>query len=204
MIHCEEDTMIPYREQKIKNAIAYFASEFHNRRNYYPRQTWIYKFIALLDFRVLKKTGMPCLGLEYNAMQFGPVPRRLYDARDGLETDKFCFVATADGGSRVESKGVPEIDYFSDDELDVMDEILDVYAQGGVDLETLIRDAHKEIKAWNKAWSLAQQVDKGKMPMDYADEFEGLKNKSPEDLTLEEERFLHHQDMTELENLEAL
>jgi len=196
--------MIPYREQKIKNAIAYFASEFHNRRGYYPRQTWIYKFLALLDFRILKKTGIPCLGLEYNAMKYGPVPPRLYDARDELCTEKFCFVTTDDGGKRVESNEAPETDYFSDDELDVMDNILDFYAQDGVDLEKLIEDAHKEIKAWSKAWDLAVKIQKGRMPMDYEDEFEDLQSKKKEDLTSEEERFLRYQEIVALEDSEAI
>jgi hypothetical protein len=39
----------------------------------------------------------------------------------------------------------PNLDYFSDDELDIMDDILDTYATS--DLETVIDDAHKEIRA---------------------------------------------------------
>ena len=190
--------MIPFREQKIKNAIAYFASEVYARRCYYPRQTWIYKFLALLDYRMLRKTGIPCLGLEYYAMQYGPVPVRLYDQRFDLKTDKFQFIRTDDGGSRVEPCGTPDLDFFSDDELDVMDAILSVYA--GTDLETLINDAHKEIRAWNKAWEIAQKVGRGRMPMEYADEFIDL---AGEDLTPEEEHFLCYLDMLAIEAAES-
>ena len=192
--------MIPYREQKIDNAIAYFASEFRARKGYYPRQTWIYKFLALLDFRTLKKTGIPCLGLEYDAMKCGPVPSRLYYYyRPGLETDKFRFVTTNDKGCRVEAKKDPDLDFFSDNELDVMDEILIAYTQEDSDLDTLINDAHKEIVAWNKAWSLAVKEGRGRMPMEFADEFGNLSKKKGEDLIPEEERFLYYQDITALE-----
>jgi len=184
--------VIPHREQKIENAITYFASEFHNRKGYYPRQTWIYKFLALLDFRTLKKTGIPCLGLEYDAMKYGPVPSRLYDDRPGLETDKFRFVTTRDRGCRVEAKEYPDLDFFSDEELGVMDEILSVYTQSNSDLDTLINDAHNEIKAWDKAWALAVRFGRGRMPVEYADEFGNLSEKKEKDLTPEEERFLHY------------
>ena len=190
--------MIPYREQKIENAIAYFASEFHGCKGYYPSQTWIYKFLALLDFRSLKKNGIPCLGLEYDAMQYGPVPCRLYDGRPGLETDNFRFVTTKDGGWRVEAKEDPDLDFFSDDELDVMDEILVAYTQTDSDLDTLINDAHKEIVAWKKAWDLAVKEGRGRMPMEYADEFRDL-SKKKEDLTPEEERFLYYKAITAIE-----
>ncbi|GAB6280223.1 MAG: hypothetical protein STSR0007_02820 [Thermovirga sp.] len=191
--------MIPYREQKIENAITYFASEFHDRKGYYPRQTWIYKFLALLDFRTLKKTGIPCLGLEYDAMKYGPVPSRLYDERPGLEADKFRFVTTNDRGCRVEAKEDPDLDFFSDDELDVMDEILTAYTQEDSDLDTLVNDAHKEIRAWKKAWDLAVKDGRGRMPMEYADEFGNLSKKKEKDLTPEEERFLYYKDVTAIE-----
>lgn len=195
--------MIPYREENLKNAIAYFSSEFYSRKKYFPRQTWIYKFLTLLDFRMLKKTGVPCIGLEYNAMKYGPVPPLLYDARNELKTDKYRFVTTSDGGSKVEPLDEPDLDYFSDNELDVMDGILDAYTQDDVDLETLIKDAHKEIKAWKKAWAIAEKVGRGKIPMEYEDEFDDLFQKAEEDLTPEEERFLCYRDIAAMEEAEA-
>ncbi len=191
--------MIPYREQKIDNAVTYFAYKFHARKGYYPRQTWVYKFLALLDFRTLKKTGIPCLGLEYDAMKYGPVPSKLYDKRLRLETDKFRFVNTKDKGCRVEAKKDPELDFFSDNELDVMDEILITYTQEDSDLDTLIKDAHKEIVAWNKAWNLAVKEGRGKKRMEFVDEFRNLSKKKEKDLTPEEERFLNYQNITALE-----
>ncbi len=192
--------MIPFREEKIKNAVACFAAGFFKRRGYSPRQTWIYKFLALLDFRMLRKTGTPSLGLEYDAMQYGPVPVRLYDQRFDLRTDKFRFVRTVDGGSRVEPCGEPDLDFFSDDELSEIDKILSVYAAEDANLERLIDDAHKEIRAWNTAWEVARKVGRGRMPMEYADEFENLSKGNP---TPEEERFLCYRDMVALESVES-
>lgn len=163
--------MILYRDQKILSAVVYFADEFKKRRGYYPRQTWIYKFLALLDFGVLLKTGIPCLGLNYVAMERGPVPWELYDSWDCLKSDTFEFVRTHDGGWRVEIRGGADLDVFSDDELDEMDSILNAYAAEGVDLNGLIEEAHRKIRSWRVAWEQARQLGKRKMFMEFADEF---------------------------------
>lgn len=191
--------MIPFRKQKFENAVAYFAFEFNRRKGYYPRQTWIYKFLALLDFRSLKKTGVPCIGLEYDAMKFGPVPNILYNSRSCLRFKKFKFIKTADGGFRVEPVGKPNLDYFADDEIDLMEEILDDYTRDGVNLDNLIANAHKEIKAWNKAWDIAIKYGRGRMPMRYEDEFDDLSKKSENELTPEEEYFLVYKSMKDTE-----
>lgn len=191
--------VIFYRRQKILNAVAYFASEFFKRRGYYPRQTWIYKMLALLDFGMLRKSGTPCLGLNYYAMEMGPVPQELYNSRHCLGNEKFEFIST-DRGWRVEARGEPDLDFFSDDELDEMDSIIDTYVTENADLNGLIDASHEKIRAWRVAWEQAKRLGKGKMFMEFADEFdEGLFSKSEEELTPEESRFLCFYEMTKAE-----
>ena len=79
-----------------------------------------------------------------------------------------------------------------------MDEILATYTQTDSDLDTLINDAHKEIVAWKKAWDLAVKEGRGRMPMEYADEFRDL-SKKKKYLTPEEERFLYYKAITAIE-----
>ena len=67
--------MILNQRQKVENAVAYFAQEYRRAYKRWPAQMWIYKLLALLDFRILKATGRPCLGLDYFAMENGPVPQ---------------------------------------------------------------------------------------------------------------------------------
>lgn len=73
--------MILNQEQKIEHAIAFFAGKFRSARGFWPAQMWIYKLLALLDFRMLMATGRPCLGMQYLAVENGPVPQELYDNR---------------------------------------------------------------------------------------------------------------------------
>ncbi len=191
--------MVLYQEQKIRNAVAYFASGFRQRRGFFPHQTWIYKFLALLDFGLLLKRGTPCLELTYVAMKRGPVPLELYDARTCLKNDLFKFVETPNGGRRVEVLGTPDLDVFSDEELDEMDSILDTYAVDGIGLDSLIDVAHEKIRSWRVAWEQAQQLGRGRMFMEFADEFGGALEKPEEELTPAESRFLCYRDMKEAE-----
>ncbi len=197
--------MIAFREQKIENAIVYFSSEFRERKGYFPRQTWIYKFLALLDFRTLRKFGIPCLGLPYDAMQFGPVPTSIYNKREGSSMgDKYRFIkaiknSQCQDGYRVETSAKPDLDFFSDNEMDVMDEIVEQYISQDVNLDTLIEDAHKEILSWKHAWDLAQREGRNKMSMEYSDEFPDIGKKTAEQLTPKEERFLWYKSISAME-----
>lgn len=194
--------MIAFKEQKIENAIVYFSSEFKKRKGYFPRQTWIYKFLALLDFRMLKKFGMPCLGLPYDAMQFGPVPTSIYNKREGgSREDKYYFIKVnqCQNGYRVETYVEPDLDFFSDNEMDVMDEIVEQYISPNANLDAIIEGAHKEILSWKHAWDLAQRENRNKMSMEYSDEFPGIAKKTAEQLTPEEERFLWYKSVSAME-----
>lgn len=197
--------MIPYQKQKRDNAIAYFASEFNDRKGRYPTKTWMFKLLALLDFRVLRKTGTPCLGLKYVAMGMGPVPIILHREIDRkakkklpFEDSNFCFRPDPSSNKvLVENTGEPDLDFFSDIELEVMEEVLEESTRNDMDLDGLIDRAHEEIRAWKIAWS---QAGNNKMyPMTYDDEFENLTEKPADALTPEEDRFLCYRGLTEKE-----
>jgi hypothetical protein len=189
--------MILYQKQKIENAVAYFASEYYRRKGYPLTQTWIYKFLALLDFRILKKTGTPCLGLEYRAMEKGPVPILLYrdvqkktKKNQAYAGERFVFRPEPGGKISVLSTQEADLDFFSDLEFDEMNTILEEGTKDSSNLDSLIDKAHEEIRAWDVAWKKAVAAHQKAMPMDYADEFEQITDKSEAELTPEEDRFL--------------
>ena len=189
--------MIIYREQKIENAIAYFASEYYRRKGYASTQMWVYKFLALLDFRILKKTGTPCLGLDYSAMERGPVPIQLYEEvneKQAFVKGKVCFQSDV-GRVYITNTEEPDLDFFSDAELSEMDALLEEIAQPGMKIDDVIKKTHKEIRSWRIAWNRAQDEHKNIMPMDYADEFHSIAEKPEEELSPEEERFLCYKGM---------
>jgi len=192
-----EGEMILYREKKIENAIAYFASEYYKRKGYNPTQTWVYKFLAILDFRILRKMGTPCFGLEYAAMQWGPVPMQLYNevqARQTFVKGKVSFRFQPDPDKvYVSHTAEPDLDFFSNLELDEMDAILEEFTCANLD--SVIEKAHEEILSWQIAWKKAKDEGKKIMPMDYADEFDSIAEKPESELSPEEERFLCYKGM---------
>lgn len=202
--------MILYQKQKIENAIAYFASEYKRRKGSEPTQMWLYKFLALFDFRMLKEKGTPSLGLVYHAMKMGPVPIKIYSAiqkagrknESRVERDKsfFLLVPSEDNSLKafVHANGDPDLDYFTNRELDAMDAILDECIEE-LNLNGLIDLTHNEIRSWNIAWEKAKALGQGAREMDYADEFDNLYEKPEEDLTPEEEQFLCYRGMLKKE-----
>lgn len=189
--------MILYREKKTENAIAYFASEYYKRKGYASTQMWIYKFLALLDSRILRKTGTPCLGLDYSAMEMGPVPMQLYEEikeKQAFVKGKVCFQSYADR-VYVTNTEEPDLDFFSDIELSEMDALLEEVVQPAINIGDVIEKAHEEIRSWKVAWRKAKGEGKNIMLMDYADEFDAITEKSENELSPEEERFLCYKGM---------
>src|SRR4030043_97032 len=109
--------MIAYREEKIKNAICYFATEHAKRTKKPLHQTFLYKYLAFLDFESLSDTGHPVLGLKYKAMERGPVPTEIYSKRKGLMTECFEFKELEDNKFIIMAKGHPNLEYFSSYEI---------------------------------------------------------------------------------------
>lgn len=184
--------MILNQKQKIENAIAFFASEYKRARGYWPAQMWIYKLLALLDYRILLATGRPCLGLEYLAMDNGPVPQYLYYHRQGgTRSDVFIFKpVTSKGRFNIIALKEPDLDYFSDRVVDEMENLSAEFICSNKSLNDVIEATH-ELAAWNRARCAAQQCGRNRMLMEYADAFPvNPSEKAPEELTWQEEAFL--------------
>ena len=47
--------MIPYQKEKIENAICFFASEHQKKTKHPLYQTFLYKYLAFLDFESLRE-----------------------------------------------------------------------------------------------------------------------------------------------------
>lgn len=192
--------MILNQRQKIENAIAFFASEYKRAKGYWPAQMWIYKLLALLDFRILLATGRPCLGLEYLAMEHGPVPQYLYYHRhDGAKSGVFCFQQTAPDRFNIVALKEPDLDYFSDRAVEEMEMLSEEFIRSGKDLNNVIAATHG-LTAWGKAWDAAQRCGRRRMLMEYSDAFPvNPAGKAPEELTWQEEAFLTYEKLCEAE-----
>lgn len=179
-------TAIPYREEKIKNAVCFFASEHENRTRKPLSQTSLYKYLAFLDFKSLEETGRPALGLVYKAMERGPVPIEIYGKRDSLRNECFAFVSLEEGKYIVKANGKPDLDYFSPFELKEMKRLIEIYADYFVTASDMSEASHEAIAAWRKTW---EKQPNGNIDYDAVFE-EDLTKKPEEDLSFAEECYL--------------
>lgn len=162
--------MIPYKKEKIENAICFFAQE-HKKKSGKPlAQTYLWKYLAFVDFISTEKLGSPAFGLEYKAMGKGPVPHSLYNRRHDYKTDLFEFINIGEGKFIIRSKKAPDTDYFSKFEMSLMDILICKYAQKWA--KDISEDSHNRIRAYKK--TATNEI------MDYALTFEGNIRKKDE------------------------
>ena len=114
----------------LDNAILYFAKEFKKKSGKYLPQTGLYKFLSLLDFKILKNTGKPSFNLVYKAMKNGPVPIDFYFNRNNIRSELYHFKNLKDNEYDVIPKQGknPNFDYFSSDEIEEMDRLIYIFA----------------------------------------------------------------------------
>jgi hypothetical protein len=179
--------MIPYQNEKIENAICFFANGHTHKTGKPLYQTFLYKYLAFLDFKSLEVTGQPSLGLTYIAMERGPVPKELFEKRDNFETDLFVFQTNKEGQTIVKCKSSkPDLDYFSKFEIDVMKMLIEIYATTYLNTKMMSDASHEAIKAWRTTWS-----NKKNSIIDPSSTFsDNIFEKSEEELTHPEENFL--------------
>ena len=181
--------MIAYSKERFDNAVAYFAKKHKEITERDAYKTYIFKYIALFDFAVLKATGKPALDTEYAAFENGPVPVNLYDHIDEYESDYFSVEEDRNGNHYIEPKNI-DLDYFSGYEKDQLEKIAKEYITKKVDTNDLIDLTHEKIRSWKVAWE--NRGTARRFPMDYTDEFEDIGNKTEDELSFKEEAFLIH------------
>lgn len=178
--------MIPYREQKIENAICFFAAEHRKTARKPLYQTYLYKYLAFLDFESVKETGHPVLGLTYMAMEKGPVPVEIYGKREAYLTELFAFSQDKDGNFFVSCRKKPDLSWFSPREIKLMRRLVEIYASSYVDSRLMSDSSHEEIAAWKKAYK-----QKPNSIIDYALTFDaGFPTKPESELTHPESCYL--------------
>jgi uncharacterized phage-associated protein len=186
-------TMIAYREEKIKNAICYFAAEHMKRTRKPLHQTFLYKYLAFLDFESLSDTGHPALGLKYKAMERGPVPPEIYNKRKGLKTECFEFKELQDGKYIILPKGRPSLEYFSSYEIQKMHRLIEIFADVFVKASDISEASHENIRAWRETW----KKEKNGI-IDYDTQFsDDIKHNDEKKLTPSEEHYLIYKSLEE-------
>ena len=179
--------MLAYHKERIENAICYFAAEHKKRAQKAAYQTYIYKYLALFDFQVLKETGKPALDIEYDAYERGPVPKHIYYKRSTHKNRCYRFIPQGEDSIIIEPSRRSNLNYFSEFEIGIMNLILDEFAHPWITTDDLNEASH-EIPAWQKAWK--RRGERRRVSMSYDDNFQDLEKKSESALSPEEETYL--------------
>lgn len=178
--------MIPYQKEKIENAICFFANEHQKKTKHPLYQTFLYKYLAFLDFETLRETGRPCLGLSYKAMERGPVPMEIYGKRHELKSPCYEFREDLEKRVTIHPKNKPNLDFFSKKEIKQMERLIEIYAESYIPTQMISDASHQSISAWKKTW---KKCPNGMI--DYSAAFDdNLSRKKEADLTFPEESYL--------------
>lgn len=186
-----------YSKERLDNLVGLIASEFKAGRGKPLSQTYLWKFLALFEFKVLEKVGYPPLGLKYAAMPKGPVPIDLYEAAKDLAP--ICdTVNVLDGGSSPKGKirnieAQPDFEFssefFSDLEIDIIDELLDVFLNPKFVSDDASELSHESIRAWREAWEEATLNGLESSPMSFDATFPELETATEEHLSSAARRY---------------
>ena len=175
--------MIPYRKEKIQNAIVFFAREHRKKTRKPLYQTYLYKYLAFLDFVSLREIGRPALELIYKAMQRGPVPIEIY--KEKADTPLYKFVKN-ELGEIIVTNNKPNMDYFSSYEIELMYRLIEIYATRWMTTDVMSDATHEDIAAWRRTY-----YQNPNTTIDYILEFDDdLLSKRENELTYPEEAYL--------------
>ena len=192
-------SMLAYRKERIDNAILFFAQNHYKKTKKYLSQTFLYKYLAFFEFRYLKAAGDMPLELTYKAMERGPVPMKIYDNRNNPGFfSKVIFepfqTKSCKDGYLVKPNGKFDPDYFAEAELEMMNNLIEIFAQQWVGAAEMSEASHQDIKAWKKTYSRQPNAD-----IDPIEEFDRDILAVPEEmLHTEELKYLMHRKMAEL------
>ncbi|MGD0658346.1 MAG: hypothetical protein ABSD38_09800 [Syntrophorhabdales bacterium] len=144
---------IPYREDKIKNAVCFFASE-HERLTSRPlTHASLYKYLAFLDYASIEKTGRPALGLLYRTKGRRPLPVHTYAKLHSLWEDRFIFLPRGQGGYLVRPTAEPDLRSFSPLEVSEMKSLIETYAHRFAKARDAGEAAPEATGFWKRTWT---------------------------------------------------
>lgn len=178
--------MIPYNKERIDNAILFFAKEYKRKTRKYLYQTQLYKFLGFFDFMGQERFGTPPLNLEYVAMERGPVPIEIYKNRNSINESLYSFEKIENEVYQVYPKGKVNLDFFSKNEIELMKELIEIYADIFVKTKDISDASHQRINAWKKTWNT-----KPNSLIDYDLTFNAdIYDKNSEKLSIAEENYI--------------
>ncbi|MBK8982422.1 MAG: SocA family protein [Ignavibacteria bacterium] len=141
--------------QKLLNAVIYFTKNVKN-----PSKVKIFKLLYFLDFRHYSETGKNVTNMDYNALEFGPVPLSFYeevkenevpeDFKPFICIQPFMTIYPDKKGGIFKIKTTARLDLnvFSPREQKIMKELVDIFKD--VNAEMISELSHFKNQPWDK------------------------------------------------------
>lgn len=159
---------------KLANAIVYLIRNV-NRVN----KTLLMKLLYEIEFRHIRKIGLPVFGLKYYTWDRGPVPKELFDEISNSQTStgfedffKLIPIKSIEDDDYKEFKFIsnkkPDLQYFSPSEQEILENVALMYKEASASMATII--SHEKGKPWKTTV-----------------QSQGMYNEIPYELTFEEE-----------------
>lgn len=188
-----------YKKERLDNAITFFVHEHYHKTNSSISQTKLWKYLAYFEIEVFKQTGIPPLELDFTAWERGPVPVGLRDKiiHNEYQNDTVSIkIEKKDTKTYVTFSPVKgkdyNLDYFSENEIDEMFRLVEIFADIFVKASDMSESSHKDFASWRKAWS--KRGDKKCVEMHLTDEFpSNFRLKTEDKLKIEEENYLAYE-----------
>ena len=115
---------VPDGEEKVRNAIAFFASEYERLTQKALTVSFVHTYLTLLDHVSQQKVGRPVFGRHFRR-----IARTLTEPWGSEESRNNCFVLTLEGGEYViNATKEPDLGHFSSFELDEMKRLVELNA----------------------------------------------------------------------------
>lgn len=141
----------PGKEDKIKNAICFFAFEHERLTGKLPTLKSLYDYLAFLDYASIEKTGHPALGLLYSMRGGHPLPVTTHEKLQGLKKDPFIFLPQGHGAYLVKAAGEPDLSWFSSFEKNQMKRLVETYARRFAKARDAVAAADFRKRRWTRS-----------------------------------------------------
>ena len=112
-------------ELKLYNTINYIAKAYKKIIGEYIPETTLYEILIKIDKTSTTDLGISVFGMDYIFTEDGLVPKKLY-TQTNIKTNLFQFI-----GDTIKAKNKANLDYLSDYEIGIIDNVIDKYTKIG-------------------------------------------------------------------------
>jgi len=129
-----------FNKEKSIETILYLANRILN-----PTKHNVTHIVYFADKTSLERYGRFISGDEYHALPHGPVPSQTLNIINEPSTEQYGFIVK---GRSIIPLREPDLDYFSESDIESMDQVLEIYARAP--FWKIKHDSHDE--AYKEAW----------------------------------------------------